>query len=187
MDNYIKAMQKGGRKTEIAAKELISPYANSGFIGGGGEKVLEIVPNALTIPSFTFPNGTVRPERYIAFVHLATNKSINPNSEKYNRPRHRILAYWQGADQTFTKEQVLDSMNRPIGGISFVGSYIDVVWIDPEFRGSKAHMPNLYKALREFAKRRGAVSLEPNDDLTSKSFRAAQAKYDWKRANDYQD
>ncbi len=185
LDNYLKASSSGGRKTEIAAEKLISLPANSPMIGGGGERILELVPSALVIPSHQFPSGQIRPERHVAFVHLTTKEPINPNQEKYNKPRHRILAYWQGDNNSrFTKERVFDPYEYPIGGVSFVGSYLDTVWIAPDFRGSHPEIgiPSLYKALREFAKKRGIVSLEPDDDLTSKSFRLAQAKYDWNRA-----
>lgn len=183
MDNYVRAMSKGGKDTEVAAEKLISAPADHWF-AGGPEELLEIVPGAFVIPSYTFPGGRTRPEWKIAFVHLKTKDPVNPNNPEYNRPRHRILAYWQGRKDRFTKENVFDGFTRPIGGLSFVGSYIDTVWIDPEYRGSHpdVKIPSLYKALREFAKRRGAVSLKPEDDLTSKSYRAAQAKYDWKRA-----
>lgn len=184
MDNYVQAMSKGGRQTEIAAEKLISSPANNWFIGGGGEELIELVPNALIIPSFTFPGGRVRPQWGIAFAHFKTKEAMNPNQPKYNKPRHRILAFFQGKNPNFTKEQALDPHSKPVGGVSFIGSYIDTVWVDPEYRGShpEVNIPSLYKALRQFATRRGAASLEPSDDLTSKSFRAAQARYDWKRA-----
>lgn len=176
MDNYVKAMSKGGRNTEDAAEKLIRFPANSPLVGG--EDIIEFVPNAFIIPASTFSNGKIKPQRSISFVHLKSKEVANPNDEKYNRHRHRILAYWN-PDGSFSKEDVLDYFNRPVGGLSFIGSYIDTVWVDPEFRSTQ---PSLYKALREFARLRGIVSIDPSDQLTSKSFRASQAKYDWKRA-----
>lgn len=179
-DNYIKAMMKGGKKTEKAAEKLISSPIGRGYIGE--EEIVSIHPNALRIPKYIFQNGVTRPERYIAFVHVRTKMPVNPNSEKYNKSRYRLLAFWQGDQPTFTEKDVMTSFNAPIGGLSHIGGFIDTVWVDPEFRGQRTGMPNLYKSLREFARNIGYPSLEPGDDLTSKSYRASQAKHDWKRA-----
>jgi hypothetical protein len=182
MEDYVKAKSRGGRHTENAAKALISAPFNGKFVGKP-EEVLEIIPNAIKIPAHTFPNGTRRPERSIAFVHVATTAPMNPNIPKYNKRRHRVLAFWQGGEETYTKDNL--EYDRPVGGISFIGDYIDTVWVDPEFKGNpEVEIPSLYKALREFCKQRGVMGLEPGDDLTSKSFRIAQAKYDWKRAHE---
>ena len=150
----------------------------------GEEEIVEMVPNAFTIPSFTFPNGQIRPEWHVAFVVVRGTKPANPNNPKYNKRRYRILAFWQGRDTSFSKKD-LDQYAKPIGGLSGLGGYLDTVWVDKEWRGNRPdkQIPSLYKALREFAKKIGFPSLEPGDDLTSTSFRAAQAKYDWKRAN----
>lgn len=181
MDNYVKAMQKGGRQTEVAAEKLISSPASGYFIGN--EELIELIPDAVSIPPKEFPNGTLRPEFRIAIAHLKTVQPIQSYSEKYNnKHRYRILAYWQGkVGSTFTKENVFEDYRSPIGGLSYIGGYIDTVWVDPSHRGN--YDISLYKELREFAKRRGIISLAPDDDLTSKSFRAAQAKYDWNRAS----
>ena len=48
-------------------------------------------------------------------------------------------------------------------------------------RGTNDEGFSLYRKLREFASRRGIVGLAPGDDLTSKSYRAAQARYDYRR------
>jgi len=181
-DNYVRAMSKGGRNTEKASRALISLPVSSGYTGQ--EEILSIHPSALTIPEHTFLNGTVRPKKYIAFVHVRTVEPANPNNPKYNKPRYRLLAFWQGSKPSFTKEDLVHA--SPIGGLAHIGGYIDTVWVDDDFKGSesnkKANIPNLYKALRKFAKNIGYPSLEPGDELTSKSYRAAQAKYDWKRA-----
>lgn len=171
-ENYVNAMSKGGKQTELAAKTLINKPANLSF--NGEEKIIQIHPNAFKLEAFR-----EFPERYIAFVHLATVKNVNPMQKEYDKPRHRILAFWQGQRTDYTAKDVLDEFNYPVGGISFIGGYIDTVWVDAEFRNYK---PSLYKALREFARKLGIVGLKPGDDLTSKSFRASQAKYDWDRA-----
>ncbi len=179
-DNYVNAMSKGGRQTERAAEQLISKPFSSPLIGQ--EEIAEIVPGAIVIPQFQLPDGRLRPQWTIAVVHTKTIKPANEFNPKYNKPRHRLLAYWQGQKSTFNKSEL--EYESPIGGLSFIGDYIDTVWVHPEYRGDTERygFPNLYKKLREFATRRGIVGLSPDDDLTSKSFRAAQAKYDWKRA-----
>ena len=111
------------------------------------------------------------------------------------------------------KEEVMDPYANPIGGLVGFGDQITHVWVDDEYRGdlSYVNMPNLYKELLKFAKSRGIVGMAPEDatcskcgetvrvenepkkcpkcggiaqPLTSKSFRASQAKYDWKRAQE---
>jgi hypothetical protein len=180
--NYIKSASKGGRQTEVAAEKLISAPVSNWFVGE--EEIVEMLPNAFTIPSFTFPNGQIRPEWHVAFVVVRGTKPANPNEPKYNKRRYRILAFWQGRNTSFSRQD-LDSYAKPIGGLAGLGGYIDTVWVDKEWRGSHPdkQIPSLYKVLREFAKKIGFPSLEPGDDLTSTSFRAAQAKHDWKRAN----
>lgn len=179
--SYVKSAARGGRQTEVAAEKLISAPVSSWFVGQ--EEIVEIVPNALTIPSFTYPNGTVRPEWHIAFVVVRGTKPANPNQPKYNKRRYRVLAFWQGRESNFSKED-LDQYTKPLGGLAAIGGYIDTVWVDPEWRGNRPdiQIPSVYAALREFAKKIGLPSLEPGDELTSTSFRTAQAKYDWKRA-----
>jgi len=181
-DNYVRAMTRGARNTEDAARVLISKPISSPWVGK--EEVLDIHPNVLTIPEYTFPNGRVREAVSIAFVHVRTVEPANPNQPKYNKPRYRLLAFYQGRNPTFTKNDALNGM--PIGGLAHIGGYIDTVWVDDDFKGTEnnkaANIPSLYKVLREFAKKIGYPSLEPGDDLTSKSYRAAQAKYDWGRA-----
>lgn len=178
-DNYVKAMSRGGRDTEMAAERLVSAPVSNWFVGE--EEIVEIVPGAMTLPAYTFPGGRTRPEWKVAFVHVKTKENVNPNVKKYDRPRHRLLAYYQGQNPQFDKSQLAYA---PIGGLSWVGSYIDMAWVAPDWRGSRPdlNLPSLYGALREFARKRGIVGLEPGDDLTSKSFRASQARYDWQRA-----
>ncbi len=182
MDNYVKTMSKGGRQTEQAAKNLISAPFNSGWVGE--EEILDIMPNAMTIPAHTYPGGKDRPEWNIAFVHTRQVNPIQSKDPKYDgKRRHRILAFWQGQNSTFTRKNI-GQFDQPIGGVSHVAGYIDTVWVHPDYQGSseKENYPSLYRALREFAQRRGYPGLSPDDDLTSKSFRGAQAKYDWRRA-----
>ena len=175
IDNYIKNQQKGSRQTDVAAEKLILSYPNSNY-----EQIVQIVPNYIVIPPKQM-GSQIRPQWYISFVHLKTINNVNPNDSYYDRPRHRILAYFTGKKQGFTKDQVFDYFHQPIGGVSYIGNDIDVVWVASQWRGTQDNI-SIYKELRNFAKKRGAVDLKPNDDLTSKYFRAAQAKYDWKRA-----
>lgn len=178
-DNYINAMSKGGKKTESAAKELISAPIGL-FVP---EEIIGITPNAFVIPAATMPSGYQRSEHHIAFVHVQNIEPSESVDPKYQgKRRHRLLAYWQKGP-TFTKSEALEKYNRPVGGVSIIGSYIDTVWVDEEFRSPKpeAQMPSLYKALMMRAKNMGYPGLAPDDDLTSKSFRAAQAKHDWNR------
>src|SRR5438270_278832 len=79
------------------------------------------------------------------------------------------------------------------GGRDTEKSYITHVWIHPEYRTIN-NQPNdpdrktpwenlrLYRSLREFAAQRGITSLEPNDELTSKSYRSADAEYQYRLA-----
>lgn len=174
-EDYIKATTRGSRKTEVMAQKLIAAPVGSWFVGG--ENIIEIAPDAFTIPGKTFPNGQVRPPFKIAFVVTQSKEHVNPLNPKYDKYRYRILAFWQGTKPTFTKKDV--EFATPLGGLSYIGGYIDTVWVNTDMRGN-----GLYKALREFATRRGTPGLEPGDTLTSKSYRAAQAKYDWKRAQE---
>lgn len=175
-ESYARFKSSTGRQTGDAAKQLVSQPASNWFVGE--EELVELVPKAFTIPAKRFATRT-RPEKHLAFAHLQTTGPVNPNNPQYNKPRHRLLAYWQGDQDTFTKKEVMNSISRPVGGVSWVGSYIDNVWVDDDFRNIQ---PSLYGALMKAAQRRGAV-VDPNDKLTSKEFRAAQAKHDWKRVN----
>lgn len=206
-ESYIKAMSRGGRDTEGAAEKIIREPIGGWF----KEEILEIKPKAVVIPAFTFPNGVVRPERYLAFVYIQSTKPINPEKPEYNKKRYRILAYYQGAKENFTKDDI--EYGSIVGGLMGFGGYITHVWVDKEYRGdsSKFGIPNLYKLLLQFARQRGIVGLAPEkatcpncgetvglhyepkkcpncntlaQPLTSKSFRAAQARYDWKRGHD---
>ena len=213
LDNYVAAMSKGGRKTEVSAKEVvsISPGSARAKWFGGGFEVEEIVPNAVIIPEHIFPNGQKRPRWNIAIACFRSKNIINPQSKEVNHKQFRILAFFQGRKNTFTKEEAMDPYANVIGGIVGFGDQITHVWVDDEYRGNLNHVnvPNLYKELLRFAKERGIVGMAPEDatcpecgetvrvynepakcpkcgtlaqPLTSKSFRAAQAKYDWKRA-----
>ena len=176
LDNYVAAMSKGGRKTEVSAKEVVK-----------------------------------RPRWNIAIACFRSKNIINPQSKEGNHKQFRILAFFQGRKNTFTKEEAMDPYANVIGGIVGFGDQITHVWVDDEYRGNLSHanIPNLYKELLRFARERGIVGMAPEDatcpkcgetvrvnnepakcpkcgtlaqPLTSKSFRAAQAKYDWKRA-----
>lgn len=202
-ENYVKAMSKGGRQTEEAAKTWIVAPINS----WEPEEILEIVPKHLVIPSKTYPNGAVRSERYVAFVVVRTTKPINPDNPEYNKRRYRILAFWHKTP-SFTSQDL--EYNPPIGGLMGMGGYYTHVWVDKEFRGSNLGF-NLYKELLKFGKETGLmVDLAPEQavcgdcghfgipvqynpvpcpkcgsavqPLTSKSFRASKAKYDWERS-----
>jgi hypothetical protein len=212
LDNYVKSMSKGGRKTEISAKQVVSQPPGSAMAKwfGGGFELEELVPNAVVIPSFTFPNGYKRPQWNLAIAILKSKNVINPQNKEGNYKQFRILAFFQGQKSTFTKSEVMDPYANPVGGLVGFGDQITHVWVDDEYRGNLSHVnvPNLYKELLKFAKERGIVGMasenaccskcgetvqihnEPKkcpkcgtvvQPLTSKSFRAAQAKYDWKR------
>ena len=214
-DGYIKAMSKSGRKTEDATKAVVSQAPGSARAKwfGGGFEIEDLVPNAVILPSFTFPNGHKRPEWRIAICLLRSKNVVNPQSKEGNHRQFRVLAFFQGRKKTFTKEEVMDPYANPIGGLVGFGDQITHVWVDDEYRGdlSYVNMPNLYKELLKFAKSRGIVGMAPEDatcskcgetvrvenepkkcpkcggiaqPLTSKSFSASQAKYDWKRAQE---
>ena len=178
---------------------------------GGGFNLEELVPSAVVIPAHIFPNGRTRPEMRLAIAILKTKNPLNPETKIGNRKQFRILAFYQGQKPNFTAQEVMDPYARPVGGVMGIGDQITHVWVDKEYRGDKSAVgiPNLYKELLNFARQRGIVGLAPEDatcpecgttvplkgepkpcpncgamaqPLTSRSFRAAQAKYDWKRA-----
>lgn len=204
-EDYIKSQTRYSTKTGDAAKAVINYPINL----PDQEEVISIIPNAVEIPSYEFENGRVRPKNNIAFVHLQTKEPQNSTDPKYRKKKYRILAYWQGKEDTFKKEDIKNA--SPLGGLMGMGGYIMDVWVDPEFRGKPGkNIPNLYEALMKFAKKIGIHGLMPEDatcpncgtpvrvqydrkkcpncgsfakPLASKDFKAAQAKYDWKRVN----
>lgn len=168
-DEYVKAASKSGKQTEIAAEKIVSTPISSWIVGE--EELLELVNKATSIPKNDNPP---RPEFSIAFVHVKSKEKL-PN----NKSRFRILAFWEGENKILNKNEI-ESLN-PIGGIVYIGEYITDVWVRNDFRGTDKNGFSLYKELRKFASRRGIMGLAPGDDLTSKSFRAAQAKYDYSK------
>jgi len=173
-ENYTRWRVHSGKETGTAAEKLISPQISNWFVGE--EKIADFIPDAVIIPTTKFSSEIIRPERRVAFVHVKTIKSVNPNNPKYDKPRHRLLAFWQGI-KPFTKQRALSEY--PIGGVSWVGSYVDTVWVDKDFRGQK---PNLFAALMDFTRKYfGAIS-DPKDKLTSFEVRKSQARYDWKKS-----
>lgn len=168
-EDYVNSASKTGKKTEIAAEKIVSAPVNSWVVGE--EELLELVNRATYIPASKKPP---RPEFNIAIAHLKS-KEILANGKS----RFRILAFWEGENKIIGKNE-LENLN-PIGGIVYIGGYITDVWVSPAFRGTDKQGFSLYKELRKFATRRGIVGLSPGDNLTSKSFRAAQAKYDYSR------
>ena len=177
--DYIKSASKGGRKTEVAAEKIVSARVGSWFIGE--EELLELVNSAATLPaknippSKKYPSGLSRPEFSIAFEHLKGKEPL-PNGKS----RFRILAFWEG-QRRLGKNEVMKGSLEPIGGLVYIGGHITDAWVDPDMRGTNDEGFSLYRKLREFASRRGIVGLAPGDDLTSKSYRAAQARYDYRR------
>lgn len=165
---YIKSKSRIGKKTEIAAEKISSARISSWFTGE--EEILEIVNNATSIPPT--PNT---PKFNIAFVHTKSKEPL-PNGKS----RFRFLAFWEGNNKRLNKTD-LEYLD-PIGGIVYIGGYITDVWVNKAFRGTDKQGFSLYRELRKAAARRGVLTLAPGDDLTSKSYRAAQAKYDYKRS-----
>jgi hypothetical protein len=175
-ENYIKAQTKGARQTEKGAQTVVAAPPNS-FMSGK-EDVERIFHSEVVIPPKQFANGQVRPERHIAFVLLnKTDPFVNGNK--------RLIAVWQGEpNNRVTKNDILSHMYDVLGGIVFKGSYLTHAWIDPNYKGPDV---NLYRDLREFARKYyGVIGTEPGDELTSKSYRTTQAKYDWKRFQQWQ-
>jgi len=171
VDNYVKAQVKGAKGTENAARMVVSAPPNSWL--SGPEQVERIYHSEIVIPQSQFSSGQPRPERHIAFVAMnKTDALVNGNK--------RLLAIYQGgANDRITQADVLQDKYPVIGGIVFKGPYLTHAWVDPNY---KAPGISLYKSLRDFARKYyGVIGLEPGDDLTSKSFRASQAKYDWNR------
>jgi hypothetical protein len=162
--DYVQSAIAGAKQTETVAEKFVSARFNSWIVGE--ETLLELVNGAATVPA-----QSNRPEFSIAFAHVKSNEKL-PN----NKSRFRILAFWEG-------EKTLKNINNldPIGGIVYIGGYITDVWVNPAWRGKDASGFSLYKELRKFAARRGVVGLDPADDLTSKSYRMSQAKYDYRR------
>jgi hypothetical protein len=164
-EDYVKFMGRGGKKTEVAAEKMVMARISSWVVGE--EEILEIV-NSATFITTKDPN---RPRFNLSFVHVKS-KELLPN----NKSRFRILAFWQG-DKDLDKSDLLHL--DPLGGIIYIGGYITNVYVKPEFRGTDRFGFSLYKELRKFASRRGIMSVAPGDDLTSKSYRMAQAKHDF--------
>jgi hypothetical protein len=113
----------------------------------------------------------------IAFAHVKSKESL-PNGKS----RFRILAFWEGQGR-LGKSEAMNGNLIPLGGIVYIGGYITDVWVAPDMRGTNSEGFSLYRKLREFAARRGIVGVAPGDELTSKSYRAAQARYDYRRAS----
>jgi hypothetical protein len=179
-ESYVKAMSKGGRQTETAAERIVSAPPSSWFIGE--EELDELAQDAAIIPPIDFPpsekypKGIQRPAFHIAFATLKGKEPL-PNGQY----RTRILAFWQGqAGKRVSPTEIMGGISHIIGGLVMIGGHITDVWVDPNYRSDKSF--NLYKELRKFATQKGYTSLAPGDDLTSKSFRAAQAKHDWERS-----
>jgi hypothetical protein len=173
-DSYVKAKSKGGRETEVAAEKVITATPNRTFFGK--ETLENLWNNAFKIPPHTFPNGQKRPEFSVA---LALLKNVMHNGKN----RYRLLAYWEGRE-TMTSEDIMEGYHSIIGGIAFIDGYMTHAWVDKHWRGTvPGEEPfNLWQKLREFAKTYlGIIGPAPDDELTSKSFRASQAKHDYNR------
>lgn len=165
--DYIQAVTQGAKQTEVAAEKIVSARFGSWVVGE--ETLLELINKAAVVPAHNN-----NPEFNIAFAHVKSNEKL-PNGKS----RFRILAFWEGSN-TIKSIENLD----PIGGIVYIGGYITDVWVNSAWRGKDRSGFSLYKELRKFASRRGIVGLSPGDNLTSKSYRISQAKYDYGRSNE---
>lgn len=184
--SFAKASQKGGRATEVVTARMVSQRIGSPLLPFD-EKVVRVIPNSVLIPAYElppsekYPQGVQRPEAKIAFVVTQGNDGFS------DRRLGRILAYYQGYKPTFDRESL--EYANPIGGLIVSNGHITHAWVDEEHRSnSKAIGPwanyKLYRSLREFAASLGYFDLEPGDDLTSKSYRASDAKYQYRRAQE---
>lgn len=181
-DAYVKAQMRGGKKTELSAEKMAgAPFGD--FFSGADEQIEKIWRNALTVPAHKFTTGQVRPEMKIHLVHLMSKEPM-PNG-KY---RHRLLAYYGGTAKA-REEHWIDrntlaqnTWRTPIAGLIMMEGYITHAWVDKSWRGREPGGFSLFEAVREFARMYlGVHGTHPDDDLTSKSYRGAQAKYDYNR------
>jgi len=167
LENYIKARTKGARKTEQSAQRIVSAEPNSFW--AGREEIERVYNSEIIIPPKQFSNGQIRPEYHIAFAHL---KNLELPG------KYRLLAFWQGRPPNrLTKAELLSNYHPIIGGLVHIGGHLTHAWVDPNYKSPEV---SIYKALREFAKRYyGVVGPAPDEDLLSKSYLTAQAKYEW--------
>lgn len=181
-DNYVKAMTRGSKKTELSAEKMVSAPPGS-FFTGVEEAVEKIWNHALTVPEYQFPDGRVRPTIKLNLILMVSAKPM-PNGKN----RHRLLAYYGGMegkegleDYKLTRD-IKKSYASPIGGLIMFGGYVTHAWVDQHWRGREPSGFSLFESLREFARMYlGVHGTAPDDDLTSKSYRTSQAKYDYKR------
>lgn len=185
-ETYAKVAQRGGRQTEVVTEKMVSQRIGSPILPFD-EDVLAVVPNAVIIPAYqippseNYPKGISREAARIAFV-------ITKGSDGHtDRRLNRILAYYQGYEPTFDKDKL--KYADPIGGLIVSNGHITHAWVHKDHRASPTNVGpwanyKLYRSLREFAATRGFFDLEPGDELTSKSYRAADAKYQYRRALD---
>lgn len=169
-ETYVKNAQKGGRDTKQAAKSVAMANINGFFLGP--EKIDDIYNKVLTIPSKQFSNGIIRSQRYVAFVHTTTTK---PNIAGIFT--HRLIAYYQ-MDNDINQKEIMENYLTMMGSVVYQGNYITHAYIDPEYRNLGF---NLYAKMREFLLKYYGVTTNPNDDLTSKEFRGAEAKHKWNK------
>jgi hypothetical protein len=179
-DSYVKAMMKGGKHTEITAEKIVSASPNSFW--SGQEELVNLWNNAFAQPERIFPNGQKRPKMYTAYALLKSKKPLNEKTGDY---RYRLLAFYQGHEgEKISKEDVMSGYASVLGGIVYTGGYLIDAWVDKHWRGNipGEAANSLYTALRTFARMHlGIHGVAPDDDLTSKSYRASQAKYDYNR------
>ena len=123
------------------------------------EKIIEIHNNAAFLPSIGIG---------VAFVHLKAKKL------EFGEHKERILAFIGNVSKNDIKYQDI------IGGMVIKDGLITDVWVSPEYRKE-----GLYKELRKFATQKGFPDLNP-EELTSPSYRTAQAKYDWQRTKNFE-
>jgi hypothetical protein len=183
---YAKAAQKGGRQTEIATEKIVSQRINAPLLPFS-EEVVRIIPNAVIVPGYElppsekYPKGIKREAARIAFV-------VTKGDDSYTSRRlNRVLAFYQGYKPSFGQEDI--QYADPIGGLIVSNGHITHAWVHEEHRANPNNIGpwgnyKLYRSLREFAASIGYFDLEPGDELTSKSYRASDAKYQYRRAQE---
>lgn len=156
-ESYIRSKIKGSKKTEDIAERFALAPVNSSMLSK--ENVLNIWNNVIKFKDFN-----------LCFVQTITEIPVYKNYYRY-----RLLAFYQENNEMVNKSNVEDLL--PIAGLSYIRGYITHVAVEKSFRKM-----NIYAEMMKFARiYLGIHGIEPGDDLTSRSFRKAQASYDYER------